>query len=426
MLADDRGGGEAPAPSPGEPSPLAARVRGEDLSASTPAFSALLLVVFINILGFGVVVPLLPFYAESFHAPAWQIALIFSAFSLGSFFGEPFWGPLSDRIGRKPVLISTVTSTCLCYFLLAFAPNVYVAFFIRLVGGMCSGNNSVIQGYVADVTPREERSGRMGRMGAAFNVGFVVGPALGGLLARPELGPAGFRAPLLVASTLAALSAVSIAMVLKESRARSEAVEKPSSRWAMFGEALRHPVIGRVMLVTFVAGFAFTGIEATFGLWSQHRFGWGPRQVGACFGAVGVVSALAQWQLTRPLSRRFGEANMLAAGMALTATAAALQPFSTSAWTIVPLMMLIAIGQSVAFPNVSALISGVTHADRQGQALGLNNAMGALARVVGPLCASLVFAQVTVNGPFWLSTLIVLPAILLALAAGRAAKRFSG
>ena len=116
------------------------------------ALTTLLSVMFINLLGFGIVVPLLPFYAKSFNAPPWQIALIFSAYAIGGFFGEPFWGRLSDRIGRKPILISTVTGNCLCYLALAFAPNVYVAFFVRLLGGMASGNGSVIQGYIADVS----------------------------------------------------------------------------------------------------------------------------------------------------------------------------------------------------------------------------------------------------------------------------------
>ena len=174
--------------------------RAEPVSAA--ALPTLLSVMFINLLGFGIIVPLLPFYAKSFQAPAWQIALIFSAYAMGAFFGEPFWGRLSDTVGRKPILISTVSGNCLCYLALAFAPNIFVAFVVRLLGGMASGNGAVIQGYIADVTPPEERTAKMSLLGAAYNIGFIVGPALGGLLAHPSAGHAGFRIPLLIASGL--------------------------------------------------------------------------------------------------------------------------------------------------------------------------------------------------------------------------------
>ncbi len=128
------------------------------LRSSRAALATLLMVMVINMLGFGVIVPLLPFYARSFHAPAWQIGLLFSAYSAGSFFGEPFWGRLSDRIGRKPLLVSTVSANCLCYLALAFAPNIFVGCLVRFLGGMAGGNSSVVQGYIADVTPVEYRS----------------------------------------------------------------------------------------------------------------------------------------------------------------------------------------------------------------------------------------------------------------------------
>ena len=383
------------------------------------ALPTLLSVMFINLLGFGIVIPILPFYAKSFAAPAWQIALVFSAYAIGAFFGEPFWGRLSDRLGRKPILISTVTGNCLCYLALAYASNVYIAFFVRLLGGLASGNGSVIQGYIADVTPPDERSHRMSLLGAAFNIGFIVGPALGGLLAHPAAGHIGFRIPLIVCSCLSALCVTGIVLFVKESRARAHAFAEQASRWAVFGSALRHPVIGRLMLVTFLAGCAFTGIESVFGLWTEARFHWGPRQVGTAFAVVGIVAAFCQLFLTGRLSRRFGEARMLALGMAVTTVFLALQPMSLGAATIVPYLALTAFGQSVSWPNVSALISRNVDWHHQGQYLGLNNAMGALARVVGPFCAGLAFSIVGVNAPFYVAALMVLPAIALAYASRR-------
>lgn len=383
----------------------------------TGALLTLLSVMFINLLGFGIVVPLLPFYAKSFSAPAWQVALIFSAYAIGAFFGEPFWGKLSDRIGRKPLLISTVSGNCLCYLALAFAPNVYVAFIVRLLGGMASGNASVVQGYIADVTPPGERAGRLSLLGAAYNIGFIVGPALGGLLAHPQLGHAGFRIPLFLCSALSAICVMGLALFVRESRARSHQIflHQPS-RWAATGLAIRHPAIGRLMLVTFLAGCAFTGIESIFGLWAEARFHWGPWQVGSAFAVVGVVAAICQIFVTGRLSRRFGEARVLAAGMALAVFCMALQPFSWGAASVVTLLAFAAFGQSVAWPNVSALISRNAEWEHQGQYMGLNNATGALARVVGPFLAGIAFSNASVDAPFFLAAILTLPAILLAYA----------
>jgi len=387
-----------------------------------PRFAAasLIAVIFINMLGFGIIVPLLPFYAKSFSAPPWQMALIFSAYSVGAFFGEPFWGRLSDRHGRKPILISTITANCLCYLALAFAPNIWAAFLIRLVGGMAAGNGAVIQGYIADVTPPEKRARQMSYQGAAWNVGLIVGPSIGGLFAHTNAGPAGFRIPLFIASGLAFLCVIAIALVIRESRVRETGFSHRPSRWAAFGEAFRHPVIGRLMLLTFLVGFAFTGIESVFGLWAQARFGWEPRDIGFSFACVGIAALVTQTLGTGPLSERFGEGPMLAAGMLMTMIAMLLQTVSTGGAMTTALMCFSAIGQSVAFPNVGALISRNADAHRQGQIMGLNNAAGALARVAGPLSASLVF-QAQINGPFFLGALIVAPAIFLALAASRLA-----
>lgn len=395
----------------------------QEPAPQAPRWAALSLIalIFLNQLGFGIVVPLLPFYAKSFNAPAWLIALIFSAFSIGTFFGEPFWGRLSDKYGRKPLLISTICGNCVCYFALAFAPSAWVAFFIRLLGGLSSGNGSVVQGYLADVTPPEKRARAMSYMSASWNVGLIVGPSLGGLFAKPSLGPVGFQLPLFIASGLFATSAACIALFIRESRARDMTNTFRPNRWAAFGEAVRNPVIGRLFLLTFMVGFAFTGIESVFGLWTQARFGWGPRDVGVAFAFVGVASAITQMTMTGPLSEKYGQATMLAIGMAITMVCIGLQPLSNGGTMTIVLMSLSAIGQSVAWPNVSAMISQNAEPHRQGQILGLNNAMGAAARVVGPFCAGLSFSGLTVNGPYIQGALVVAPAILLAMSAGRKA-----
>ena len=396
--------------------------------ASSPRRSAwalytLLSVTFINILGFGIVVPLLPFYGQSFHAQPWQIGLIFSAYSMGSFFGEPFWGRLSDRIGRKPLLVSTTLANCVCYGLLAFAPSIGFAFVIRFLGGMAAGNGSVIQGYIADVTAPEDRAGRMANLGAAYNIGFILGPVAGGFLAKPSAGTIGFQIPLLAASALAGVSSLGILLLVRESRRVRPVDPNPPSRWAVIGFAARHPVVGRLMLLTFMVGFAFTGIESVFGLWAHHRFNWQPRDVGLCFAIAGLVSSPTQFFLTGALSRRFGEARMLAVGMVGTVIAMALQPFGDGRWMTYALMAMTALCSSVAFPNAGALMSRAIDEHSQGQIMGLNNACGAFARFAGPSGAAFVYSAISIDGPYFMGALVVAPAILLALAAGRAAGR---
>ncbi len=393
--------------------------------ASPPRFAAasLIALIFLNMLGFGVIVPLLPFYARSFDAEPWQVAFIFSAFSVGTFFGEPFWGRLSDKYGRKPVLISTIVANGLCYLALAFAPTATAAFLIRLLGGLFSGNGSVIQGYIADVTPPERRTRSMGYMSAAWNVGLIVGPSVGGWFAKPSAGPIGFQLPLFISAGLFAAAALGILLFVRESRQRDLTATYRPSRWKATGEAARHPVIGRLMLVTFVVGFAFTGIESIFAFWTEARFAWGPKDVALAFAFVGVASAVTQMTLTGPLSERFGQGRMLALGMAITMVCIGLQPLSTGGPMTIALMTLSAIGQSVAWPNVSALISEVADPRRQGQFLGLNNATGALARVIGPLCATQSFASLSIHAPYVMGAVAVAPAIWLALIAGRLAPR---
>ncbi|MBP8248221.1 MAG: MFS transporter, partial [Phenylobacterium sp.] len=248
--------------------------------------------------------------------------------------------------------------------------------------------------------------------------GLIIGPAVGGFFAHTGMGPAGFRIPLFIASGLAALCVLAITLFIKESRVREEGISHRPSRWSAIGEAVTHPVIGRMMLLTFLVGFAFTGIESQFGLWSQARFGWGPREIAVCFAFTGATAFFFQTMVTGQMSERFGEGVMLSIGMGMTAVAAALQVFSVSGPMTIALMCLTAAGQSVAFPNVGAIISRTADPHRQGQIMGLNNATGALARVVGPVCAGLM-VPVLRDGPFILGALVVAPAILLALSATR-------
>lgn len=385
------------------------------------ALAVLFAVVFINLVGFGLVVPLLPFFGQSLDAQAWQIALMFSAYSLGQFFAEPFWGRLSDRIGRRPVLLITVAANAVGYLMLAFAPNIWAAIAIRLFTGLGAGNISTVQGYVADVTPPDKRAGRMGLIGAAFGLGFIVGPGLGGVLVHEELGRLGYQLPIFVAAALAALAAVGVIVFLKECRVRATAETPPPQRFlAGLHQAFADPVVSRVLLVTLIYMAGFSGMESTFGLWAEARYGWGAREVGLAFMAVGVVSVIGQALIAGRLARRFGEARVLAFGCLLFGAGLVGQVLSPSQ-TLVPVIMAFgALGMALTMPNVSALISRSVEPDRQGAMLGLNMATSSIARIFGPIVAGAIFSGIGHDWPFLIGAMLTVPAAVMAINAGRA------
>lgn len=387
---------------------------------SNRALAVLLLVVFINLVGFGVIIPLLPFYARSMDAAPWQVTTMFAAYSLGQFFGEPFWGRLSDRIGRRPVLIVTIIANTLAYLALAFAPNIWVAMLIRLFGGFGSGNISTIQGYMADVTPPEKRAGRMGLLGAAFGAGFVIGPGLV-MVMRPGAGALGYQLPLFLAAAMAGTAALGVILFVKESRAPSAPGAPQAHRLEALNQAAAHPILSRVLLVTLISTAAFAGMESVFGLYADTRFGWTASQVAACFALIGVIASIGQGVLTGRLARRFGEARVLTAGLSIIAMSLLITPFISRPALAVVAVACTAFGQSLVFPCVGALISRATPPDRQGQMLGLNMAAGSLARIGGPLLAGPLFG-LAIGGPYWFGAALMVPAIGFALVIVRRTK----
>jgi len=413
-------------------------------SAQAPTLAVLFGVVFINLVGFGLVVPLLPFFAQSLQAEPWQITLMFSAYSLGQFFAEPFWGRLSDRIGRKPVLLATLAANAVGYLLLAFAPNIWVAVAVRLFTGLGAGNISTVQGYIADVTPPERRAGRMGMIGAAFGLGFIVGPGLGGLLAQPQMGHVGYQLPIFAASGAAVLAALGVMFFLRESRTKADPAAPRPAFLSGVSFARTDEVISRVLVVSLIYLAGFSAMEAAFGLWAEQRYAWTAREVGLSFMIVGLISAVNQGLVAGRLARRFGEARVLAAGMLLFGLSMVLQVAAPVAWFpagridlglfsipvvagwIIPVIMGIgACGMSLAMPNISSLISRSSPPDRQGAMLGLNMAAGSMARIVGPIVAGALYSAVGPNWPFLVGAVLTVPAAAMAINAGRAVRRRS-
>jgi len=312
------------------------------------------------------------------------------------------------------VLIITITAVAVSYAALAFAPNIWAAFAIRFMTGIFAGNISTLQGAMADITPPEKRAARMGIMGAAFSAGFTTGPAIGGLLAQPSRGALGFQLPLLVAAGFAIASALAVVVFVRESRPEASAHRAPQrSRIEGFKEASAHDVISRILAISFIVVVGFAGIEATYGLWTQARFGWGPRQIGLAFMGIGLLGAFCQGYLSGRLVRRYGEPRTLTGGLVLMGIGLIVQWLSP-VWPVAMAgFALVCIGQSICFPNLTALISQAAPPDRQGEMLGLNMSGMALARIGGPVLAGWLFT-LSVGAPFAVAALMILPGLWFA------------
>ena len=366
----------------------------------------LLMLVFLNIAGFSLILPLLPFYGTLFGASAFGVACLFAAYSLGNIAGEIFWGRQSDRIGRKPVLIITTASAALTYVAFAHAPGLAAAIAIRIVTGFFSGTLGVIQGVIADITPPHERARHMGYFGASFNLGFATGPAIGGLLAVPALGAAGFHPPIYAAALFAAGASAWAVFALPETRP-ADAAARPAPRyaeaWSFVGN---DPLLCRLFLIAFCGIAAFASMEAIFGLWTAHNFGWGTHEVGLTFIAVGGAGLMVQAFLIGPLVKRFGEARIIVAGLCVLASAMLLQPVIKLPVYAVVLMAMLMVGHSLAFPNAGALVSRITPPDRQGSVMGLMMASNALSRIVAPPFFGWIFGQ-RADAPFFVCAAII-------------------
>jgi MFS family permease len=374
----------------------------------------LLTTVFLNIAGFSLILPLLPFYGTLFGASSFEVACLFAAYSLGNVFGEIFWGSRSDAIGRRPVLVMTTAGAALSYVAFAFAPTLGIAIAIRIVSGFFSGTFGVVSGAIADITPPQLRAKNMGFFGAAFNLGFAIGPALGGLLATPAAGLAGFRLPILVAALLTAAASIWAFTVLPETRPQGVAMRAMPRYSEAFRYVSGQPLLWRLFLIAFCGIAAFASMEAVFGLWTQRNFGWTTHEVGLAFIAVGGAGLLVQTLLIGPLVARFGEARVIAGGLVILIAAVVLPPVIRLPVASVLLMAMLMAGHSLAFPNAGALASRTTPPDRQGSVMGLNMASNAMSRIVAPPFFGWVYAGHP-DAPYFICALLIVAMLPVAL-----------
>ncbi len=377
----------------------------------------LFLIVFIDLIGFGIIIPLLPFYAEFFQATPEMVGLVMATYSFTQFLAAPFWGRLSDRIGRRPVLLVSLAGAVASYVWLGFAESLWMLFAARAAGGAMAGNISAAFAYVADITTRENRARGMGMIGAAFGLGFIAGPAIGGILAGSDPVNADFQSPAFAAAALSAAALILAFGILKESLSleiRQElAQQPPQKRLSLFREALKRPHLGLLLTLTFLSTFVFAGLESTFAMWSRRQFGWGPEQNGYLFAFVGLLSALIQGGLIRRLARRFGEAGLIIQGSLALAIGIAMIPFCSNIMMLVIAMSIAGYGFSITSPALNSLISLQAGDDEMGGIMGVTRSASTIARFIGPAWAGLLFGVLGRDWPYFGGALIMLIVLIL-------------
>jgi multidrug resistance protein len=377
------------------------------------------LTIFIDFAGFGIVLPLLPFWAERLGAGAVGVGLILTIYALAQFIFTPVLGIFSDRYGRRPVILASLLIEALSLALSALAGSLAILLVARLIGGLGASNIGSAQAVVADVTPGESRARGMGLMGAAIGLGFVFGPALGGVLA-----PLGSAVPFWVAMFVALANALLVLHFPPETRHRETAgATVPFTNRGMGGVlagwrwVLRNPTVARLVVINLLFTVAFSAMEAVFPLFTQHSFGWKAIQNGYIFTFAGIVIVLMQGGLVGRLVKRWGERSLLIAGLVMLAAGLALLSWSTNLALLLVALGIVSIGDGAVTPVVSALLSFASPPTRQGETLGLAQGAAGLGRVIGPLAAGSIFAIGGSGAPFILGSVLVVLAALIALPA---------
>lgn len=371
----------------------------------------LFLTVFIHLVGFGLLLPLLPYYAETYGATGLAVGLLNTSFSFMQFLSAPFWGRLSDRIGRRPVILISLVATAASYTVFALATSLPVLFASRIFAGIAGGVIPTAQAYIADTTTPANRTKGMGLIGAAFGLGFIFGPALGGVLSRY-----GYSIPAFASAGLALVAAICAAFLLPESFPKSarEAAARRSLIPALPIAMLRRPMVRPVLLLFFLGTLCFSALEGTFALFGERWYGIGPSHVGYVFALVGSLSAAMQLGLVGRLARRFGERAMVVAGFLSIATGMIAAGTGPPFPFMLAAMGVIAVGNGLTAPSLAGLVSIATSREDQGETLGAYQSMGSLGRSAGPFLGGLAFDYLGVGSPLWLGGIVTAVSCLLA------------
>ncbi len=371
-----------------------------------PKLTVLFSVIVVDLIGFGIVVPILPFWSERFGANGLLLGVLVASHAAMQFIFSPSWGRLSDRIGRRPVMLITIGGTALSLLFLGLADSLEQIFVARLLSGIFGANISVATAYLTDVTEEADRTRWMGMIGASFAVGFTLGPPLGGLLAR-----AGHGVPMLVAAGMAALNFIWAAIQLREPERHAE---RPVANLTGRLDVLRNPVLGRICLVYFLFSLAVTQLETTFAFLMSHRFGYDELGVGLVMLSMAVVMGGIQGGAMKRLAERFRERRLILVGLSVMAIAFFGLPLAPSVAFLMLPLFLAAVGRGISQPPMLSLVSQSGDAGSTGIVMGVFQSCASAARVVGPLVAGALYDQGQAF-PYWLAALLLIAAALTAI-----------
>jgi len=398
-----------------------------------PSVLIIFLTVFIDLIGFGIVVPLVPVYSRQFEAHGAVIGLIIASFSAMQFLSAPIWGRLSDRHGRRPILLLSTAGAAASYVLFALSSGLsnhvaglWLMALSRMFAGLCGGNITVAQAYIADITPPEQRSKKMGLIGMAFGLGFILGPALGGM----SLHWFGLTGPGWVAAALCSVNFVLAFFILSESRHPGTAEASTRPHLAQWAHTLTRPKVGLLVVVFFLATFCFSCFESTLPLVVGDNFHLDFRNnessastIAYLFAYCGIIGALVQGLGIGSLVKRFGEPKLIAISLVFTAISLAMLPFIKGTklasaralfhhealpWLLLLLALgLLSIGSSLTRPPLFGLLSNLTPSHEQGATIGVAQSAGSLARILGPIYSTTLLHYVPVL-PYLTCTAILL------------------
>jgi predicted MFS family arabinose efflux permease len=361
--------------------------------------------VLVDGVGFGIVIPVLPFYATDFGATAFQVTMLFAAYSAMQMVATPVWGRVSDRRGRRPLLIAGLFASAVSHLIYGLAGSLWLLFVSRIAAGAAGGTVSVAHAYVADTTTQEDRAHYMGLVGAAAGLGFMAGPAIGGFGTRWGLAMPGF-----VAAALAALNGIAAFFLLPESRSPEDAKRSSNGSAATLGgwfDTMTRFPISLMMVVYFLAISSFSGMTSLLALFLEDRFAVDPQDVGLLFTLAGGATVVVRGVLLGRLVRRIGEKRVARVGALALCASLAMLPLLPGPWWAAGAIVLWAIGAGTLFPTLATLVSFAADRDSQGAVLGGSQVVGGLGRVTGPLWYGLLFQSLHVDSPFVVGAVLV-------------------